>query len=105
MAEVAISRMIRANVKNGPIGSSDGGEFLAFGGDSTENLRQLAMTTENSLGIGNKLAGDKEPLAVAMVNSLGGGNELAGTIGRAAPRLVAEVAIRSNIQGGIIWVE
>ncbi len=37
MTEVAISRMIRANAKNGPIGSGDGRGFVAFGGDSAEN--------------------------------------------------------------------
>ncbi len=30
MAEVAISRMIRAHAKNVPIGSGDGGKFVAF---------------------------------------------------------------------------
>ncbi len=51
VVEVAIIRRFRANTKKGPIGGGDGGEFVAFGGDSTENSEQLATTTENSLGI------------------------------------------------------
>ncbi len=80
-------------MEKGPIGGGGSGEFVAFGSDSAENLEQLAMTSENLLGVGNELAGDLGPLAVTTENLLGGRNKLAGAIGRSAHGLVMEVAI------------